>query len=307
MTASPVSSPTRGIQLMLAGMFILPLMDATSKMMGESIASGVIVLARFSFQSIFLLPFAWSTLAWPSRQALPLHFWRSLSICFATICFFTAIQVMPIADSLAIFFVMPLIVTVLAPWFLGESVGWHRIIAVAVGLIGATIIIQPGYELFGLRTLLPLGTACGFAFYLMLTRKLARNLKDKDITPLSMQFYVGIISTIIMVIVMLSMHSTGIAVFQLSWPELWQWRLLVLIGFFAAVGHLVIASAFKHADASILAPFQYFELVGATLLGWWLFDDIPGLRTWIGTLILVGSGLYIFHRERVVKGAEFFT
>ncbi len=122
-----------------------------------------------------------------------------------------------------------------------------------------------------------------------------------------MQFYVGIISTIIMVIVMLSMHSTGIAVFQLSWPELWHWRLLVLIGFFAAVGHLVIASAFKHADASILAPFQYFELVGATLLGWWLFDDIPGLRTWIGTLILVGSGLYIFHRERVVKGAEFFT
>jgi hypothetical protein len=69
-----VSSTTRGIQLMLLGAFILPLMDAASKMMGESIASGVTVLARFSFQSLFLLPFVWSTLARPSRQALYLHF-----------------------------------------------------------------------------------------------------------------------------------------------------------------------------------------------------------------------------------------
>jgi drug/metabolite transporter (DMT)-like permease len=295
-----VSSTTRGIQLMLLGAFILPLMDAASKMMGESIASGVTVLARFSFQSLFLLPFVWSTLARPSRQALYLHFWRSLSICFATLCFFTAIQVMPIADSLAIFFVMPLIVTILAPWFLAEAVGWHRIVAVAVGLIGATIIIQPGYGLFGLRTFLPLGTACGFAFYLMLTRKLARNREDKGITPLSMQFYVGILSTLIMMIVLLLMQSSGVAAFELSWPEFWQWRLLLLVGFIAAVGHLVIANAFKHADASILAPFQYFELIGAALLGWWLFDDVPGLSTWIGTIILVCSGLYIFRRERVI-------
>jgi len=149
------SSSVRGIQLMLVGVFILPLMDAASKMMGDSIATGVTVLARFSFQTLFLLPFVWSSLVWPSRQTLLLHFWRSLSICFATICFFTAIQVMPIADSLAIFFVMPLMVTLLAPWVLHESVGWHRVAAVAVGLLGATIIIQPGYEAFGLRTAHP--------------------------------------------------------------------------------------------------------------------------------------------------------
>lgn len=293
------SSSTRGIQLMLVGVFILPIMDAASKMMGESIASGVTVLARFSLQSLFLLPFVWSSLVWPSHQTLVLHFWRSLSICFATVCFFTAIQVMPIADSLAIFFVMPLMVTLLAPWVLHESVGWHRLMAVAIGLLGAVIIIQPGYEAFGLRTFLPLGTACGFSSYLLLTRKLARNHQEKGLTALSMQFYVGVISTLIMAIVLLLMRSSEIAVFQLSWPEMWQWRLLTLVGFIAAVGHLLIANAFKHADASILAPFQYFELVSAMLLGWWLFDDIPGMSTWAGTLILVCSGLYIFHREHL--------
>ncbi len=293
------ASTTRGIQLMLLGMFVLPFMDVVSKMMGESIATGVTVLARFSFQSLFLLPFVWSTLVWPPRRTLYLHFWRSLSICFATVCFFTAIQVMPIADSLAIFFVMPLIVTLLAPWFLDEKVGWRRIIAVVVGMAGATILIKPGYALFGARTFLPLGTAVGFSFYLLLTRKLARKREEKGLTPLSMQFYVGVIGTLIMLVVLLLMRNSELAPFKPDWPELWQWRLLVLIGFIAAVGHLMIANAFKHADASVLAPFQYFELIGAVLLGWWVFDDVPGTNTWIGSFILVGSGLYIFRRERV--------
>ena len=69
----------------------------------------------------------------------------------------------------------------------------------------------------------------------------------------------------------------------------------------AAVGHLLVAHAFKHADASVLAPFQYVELVVAALLGWWLFNDIPAMTTWIGAGILVASGLYIFHREQVVE------
>jgi S-adenosylmethionine uptake transporter len=74
------------------------------------------------------------------------------------------------------------------------------------------------------------------------------------------------------------------------------------VGCLAAVGHLFVTMAFKHADASILAPFQYIELVGAAFLGWYFFDDIPSASTWIGSIILVGSGLYIFHRERATEG-----
>lgn len=293
---------TRGIQLMLLGSLLLPLMDAAAKYMGETISSAIIVLGRFVFQSLFLLPFVWSTLYLPRGKELGLHLMRSFSISVATICFFTAIQVMPIADALAIFFVMPLIVTLLAPWVLGESVGWRRLAAVAVGLIGAIIIIQPGHALFGARALLPLVTAISFSFYLMFTRRLARvgseMHKGGGVSAITMQFYSGLFGSLIMLAVIILMQPFDISMFAISVPEPWQWRQLILVGFLAAVGHMVVTSAFKYADASILAPFQYVELISAALLGWWLFNDIPSITTWIGTSILVASGLYIFHRER---------
>lgn len=301
------SDQTRGIQLMLLGSILLPLMDAAAKYMGETISSGLIVLGRFAFQSLFLLPLVWSTLYLPRGKELALHFMRSFSIALATVCFFTAIQVMPIADALAIFFVMPLIVTLLAPWILGESVGWRRLLAVVVGLMGAVIIIQPGHAVFGARALLPLVTAVSFAFYLMFTRKLARVGSDSHegsgVSPLAMQFYSGLFGSLIMITVIVVMIPFDIPMFKLSIPEAWQWRQLILVGFLAAVGHLVITSAFKYADASILAPFQYIELISAALIGWWIFGDIPAVTTWIGSAILVASGLYIFHREREVAAS----
>jgi S-adenosylmethionine uptake transporter len=286
---------------MLLGSIILPLMDAAAKTMGETIGSSTIVLARFFFQTLFLLPFVWSSLYLPRGTELLLHFKRSLGLSGATLCFFTAIQVMPIADALAVFFVMPLIVTLLAPWILGETVGWRRIVAVAVGMLGAVIIIQPGQALFGWRAFLPLGTAIGFSFYLMYTRKLARSGEGGDIPALTMQFWSGFIGVFITSVAILLLQPLNWPVFDVALPEAWQWQRLILVGLLAAVGHLVITSAFKYADASMLAPFQYIELVVAAIIGWWMFNDIPTLTTLIGTLILVASGLYIFNRERVLE------
>lgn len=299
---------TRGIQLMTLGAILLPFMDAAAKVLGESVSSGVIVLGRFGFQTLFLLPLVWSTLYLPKGVELELHLKRSLSLAFATLCFFTAIQVMPIADALAIFFVMPLLVTLLSPWMLGEQAGWRRTVAASVGMLGAVIIIQPGQEAFGPRALLPLCTALGFTFYLMYTRKLAR-VGDgvnagSGVPAITMQFYSGAFGTLIMGSVLLVMQLFDLPMFVLAELEGWQWRQLILVGFLAAVGHLIITTAFKYADASMLAPFQYIELVSAALLGWWLFDDIPSLNTWVGSMILVASGLYIFHRERAVEAAS---
>ena len=295
---------TRAIQLMVIGCLIfLPLMDTAAKVMGETLAAAIIVLGRFAFQSLFLLPFVWKSIYLPKGAELRLHCLRSFSIAFSTVCFFTAIQVMPIADALAIFFVMPLLVTLLAPWVLGETVGWRRLAAVAVGMIGALIIIQPGHEVFGLRALLPLLTAFGFSFYLMITRKLAREVEGSGVPPITMQFFSGSFGTLIMAVVIFVMQPFDLHVFNWSFPELWQWRQLVIVGFLAAVGHLFVTMAFKHADASILAPFQYIELLGAAFLGWLVFDDIPAASTWVGSSILVGSGLYIFHRERAAEEA----
>lgn len=288
---------------MIIGSLLLPLMDAAAKVMGETLASSLIVLSRFSFQSLFLLPLVWSTLYIPKGLELRFHLYRAVSLGSATLCFFTAIQVMPLADALAIFFVMPLWVTLLSPWFLGESIGWHRIIAVLIGLVGAVIIIQPGQSVFGFYAVLPLGTALFFSFYLIFTRKLARSEAGGDVSPLAMQFYSGLFGAIYMLIVILVMQPLDLAWFKLQWPELWQWRQLVLVGLLAAIGHLFMTSAFRHADASLLAPFQYIELVSAALIGWIMFGDVPAVTTWIGSSILVASGVYVFHREQIARKA----
>jgi S-adenosylmethionine uptake transporter len=161
------------------------------------------------------------------------------------------------------------------------------------------VIIQPGHELYGWRTFLPLLTALGFSFYLMYTRKLARSGLGGDVPPVLMQFFSGTFGAMFTVAAILLLQPLQWQVFSITWPEPWQWQLLVLVGFLATVGHLVLTTAFRHADASLLAPFQYSELIFAALLGWYLFDDIPMLTTWIGAAVLVGSGLYIFHRERL--------
>lgn len=296
---------TRGIQLMLIGSMLLPFMDAAAKTLGESLGSSSIVLGRFAFQTLFLLPFVWHTLYMPGRDEMILHIKRSMGLSIATLLFFTSIQVMPIVDALAVFFVMPLIVTLLAPWILGETVGWRRIAAVGVGLIGAVLIIKPGQALFGIHALLPLGTALSFSFYLMYTRKLARTNKEGEAKPvpaITMQFWSGLIGSIILLISIILLQPFDLPVFNIKWPEAWQWQRLIIVGLIAAIGHLVLTSAFKYADASVLAPFQYVELIVAAILGWYLFDDIPTVTTILGTLILVASGMYIFKRESVAKG-----
>ncbi|TXH79387.1 MAG: EamA/RhaT family transporter [Thiothrix sp.] len=296
---TPAKDQALGIQLMALGVIVLPAMDAAAKVMGETIAAASIVLARFGFQSLFLLPFVWRELYLPRGEELRLHLWRALGICSSTLCFFAAIQVMPQVDALAVFFTMPLLVTLLAPWMLGEKIGWRRLSAVSIGMIGALIIIQPGRSPFGLIALLPLIAALGFAFYLLFTRKLARSSSmHQGVSVFTMQFYSGVFGSLMILVLIIVMQPFNLPAFDLHWPELWQWRQLILVGVLASIGHVMVTKAFQYADASLLAGFQYTELISAAVLGWWLFDDIPTLNTWMGSAILVGSGLYVFHRER---------
>lgn len=298
---TPAKDQALGIQLMAIGVVLLPAMDAAAKIMGDTIAAASIVLARFGFQSLFLLPFVWRELYMPRGQELRLHIWRALGICSSTLCFFAAIQVMPQVDALAIFFTMPLLVTLLAPWMLGEKIGWRRLSAIGVGMLGALIIIQPGRSPFGSIAILPLMAALGFACYLLITRKLARSSSThKGVSVFTMQFYSGVFGSFMILLVIILMQPFNLAAFNVQWPEFWQWRQLILVGVLASVGHVMVTKAFQYADASVLAGFQYTELISAAVLGWWLFGDIPTLNTWVGSAILVGSGLYVFHREQRV-------
>ena len=288
----------RAMAIMVAAMLFAPAMDAIAKTLATqyAVSPATTTFARFVVQSTFLFMFV--GLAWRIGD-LPVYFSRinvvrGMLMGLAAMLFFVAIKYMPLADAIAVFFVEPIIVMLMSALFLGEKVGARRLIAALFGFVGAIIVIKPSYELFGLVSLLPLCTAFLFSVYLILTR-----LSGVNDPPLIMQFYAGIGGVLLCGSVLVIGTFFGAEDFELTLPERSQaWALLLSIGLFGVASHLMIVIAFSMAPASILAPFQYIEIIGATIFGLILFNEFPDFIKWIGILIIVGSGAYIFFREQ---------
>lgn len=284
--------------IMMAAMLFAPVMDAIAKILAtqHGVSPAMVTFSRFLVQTLFLLVFV--VVAWKNRVLAvyfsPLNIVRGMLMGLAAMLFFTAVKYMPLADAISIFFVEPIIVMLMSVVFLQETVGWRRLVAAVVGFGGALIVIRPSFELFGLISLLPLCTAFLFSIYLILTRKLGG---DDD--PLIMQFFAGIGGVILCSSAMVAGSVFGIEDFSFTLPTSEQaWALLLGIGLFGIASHLMIVMAFAKAPASVLAPFQYVEIVSATILGYFIFGEFPDLTKWIGISIIIGSGAYIFYREQ---------
>jgi len=286
-------SISQGMVFMILAMLMLPGIDAMAKLVSGSISAGQAAWARFFFQVLLLAPFVlWrGQLKWDAN--LWAHAARGFLIALATLLFFSTLKVMPLADAIAIFFVQPFIVTLLAAVLLGEAFGWRRMVAIAVGFVGALLIIKPSYDVFGATALLPVGTAFSFALYVILTRWLVRT-----VSPLSMQFLTGIFGLLTMSIALAFGNAYDIDVIAPVWPTATEWQLLALLGIVATTGHVLVVMAYSSASVAVLAPFQYLEIVSATTLGFLLFNDLPDFLTWVGIVIIVSSGLFVFYRER---------
>jgi len=283
---------------MVLGMLLLPGIDAVAKILSGSISAGQIAWARFFFQVLLLAPFV----LWRGKLTLDAKIWahaaRGCLLATATVFFFAALKEMPLADAIAIFFVQPFIVTLLAALLLGEAFGWRRMLAIAVGFGGALLIIKPSYEVFGLTALLPIGTAVSFALYVVLTR-----WQVQSTSALEMQFLAGCFGLVFMSGALLLGDVRDISVLTPSWPNVPEWGLLALLGVIATTGHVLVVLAFRLAPVAILAPFQYLEIVSAATLGFFLFGDLPDVTTWAGIAIIVGSGLFVFYREQRLSKA----
>lgn len=285
----PASSRTLiGIGLMLAAMAVLPFLDAIAKYLGQQ---GVpvlqIVWGRLFFGAFLTLPFALK-LAGPGGLVpnMPLiHAVRAALMIAATAFFFMGLRYLPIADTLAIFFVQPLIVTLLSPFVLGETVGVRRWAAVTVGFIGTLIIIRPGFQELNPGVFLALASGASLAIYLLLTRRISGSAPAMLTT-----FYTSLTGAILMSVIV-------IFVWQPPTPS--QWGLFILLSAIANGGHYLIIRAYDHAEASLLAPLAYSEMIMATILGWYIFGDFPDLWTFVGVGILIACAIYISWRERV--------
>lgn len=307
MSVSPTplaQNPLKGMGLMAVCMLILPMMDAIAKYMAtfEGMSPGQVTFYRFFFQMACTLPLllAVSGHAVLSARRPWMNLLRGALHGAASLLFFTAVKFMPLADVFAIYFVEPFMLTVMSALFLGERVGWRRWLAIVVGFGGAMIVIQPSYEIFGWTALLPVLCAFLYTLYLFLNRAIG----DAD-SPLTMQTFAGIGGTLFTAAALLAGTAAGEENFAMSLPaSLLGLGLLVLLGTTSGYFHLLVVRAFRMAPLSLLAPFQYFEIISAAALGYALFGDFPTASKWLGIAIIVASGLFIIWRERVRARSE---
>lgn len=287
----PASNPKPhsllGIALMLGAMASLPMIDVFAKFLGQQdIPVMQIVWARVTFGAIVTLPFALRhggpAALIPQRPVY--HLFRAGFLIAATFCFFLSLKFLPIADALAIFFVQPLVVTLLSPMVLGETVGRQRWFAVCIGFIGTLIIIRPGFVALNPGSLLALAAGTNLAIYFVMTRKISGQAPAMVTT-----FQTNIMGALITFAVMPFLWVT---------PSPEQWAMFVGLGTVATFGHYLIVRAYDHAEASLLAPLAYTEMVMATVLGWWFFGDLPDRWTILGVAILIGCAIYISLTER---------
>ncbi|MCB1805581.1 MAG: DMT family transporter, partial [Candidatus Competibacteraceae bacterium] len=186
-------------------------------------------------------------------------------------------------------FAAPFIVTVLAVLVLREKVGWRRWSAVAAGFIGVLVIVRPGLGEVHWAVLLSLcGTTC-YSVYQILTRGLGAG--DDAATTI---VYTAIVGTLVASVMIPFYWSPPVAN--------WHWLLFALMGLCGGFGHYFVVKAFQYGEAAVVAPFGYAQLIGTTILGYLIFNDIPDFWTWVGASIIVGSSAFIAYREAQVRG-----
>ena len=279
--------PFRGIALILASTVFLGASDVTAKYLSTTLPSIEIAWIRFLVFATIMVPamlpgsplFALRT-GRPGLQAM-----RGVALLLSSLFFISGLRFLPIAEASATGFVAPLFVTALSIVFLGESVGVRRWLATAAGLIGVLIILRPGSSAFHPAAFFPIVSALAWACTLIMTRMMSgREHANTTMTWSSI---------------------VGVCVLSALVPFVWvapSWHDIlfgVLIGVASTAGQWIVVLAFRYADASVLAPFSYTQLVWVSLLGFVVFGEVPDVWTVTGAAFIVASGLYTAHRERV--------
>jgi drug/metabolite transporter (DMT)-like permease len=284
-----------GMLLMIGFCALAPMGDAIAKLLGNSIPMGQLLLVRFGMQAILLLPVVWmsGTKFAMTRRIFVLMATRTILHIIGIGTLFTAFRYLPLADAVAIAFVMPFMLLVLGRMILKEEVGPRRVTACAIGFLGTLLVIQPSFTNVGAPALLPLVAALAFAFFMLVTRSIA-----KEIDPVALQGISGILATGMIAGVYLVSTVKSLPGVEMVVPDIGDGILLFSIGVIGTLAHLLMVWSLRFAPAATLAPMQYLEIPVATLLGWLIFNDLPNALASTGIAITVAAGLYIVLRER---------
>ncbi len=280
--------PLTGILIMMGAIACFCCMDASAKWLSRELdplqVSGMRYLVSLLAVAIFLNP---KTKPGILRTAKPmLQIWRALFLIGMTLGCFIALRYLPLTQITAINFSAPLITALLAGPVLGEKIGPRRLIAVLVGFAGVLIVTRPFGQAVQPAVFLALAAALSNSFYLLITRRLSGH--DSSETTMA---YTSLVGTLLVSPILFFIWKTPSTALV--------WAVLIGLGLFGAIGHWLLILAHRHAPASVLAPFFYAQIIGATIFSLLVFGEKPDRWTALGGLIVVSSGLYLLYRERV--------
>ncbi len=279
--------PLAAIGLIVGAVLCFSLLDTTVKFLAQRYPVPLLVWARYGLQAV-------ATVIWLAPRMkldlvrtpqLGLQLIRGTTLLVSSLCFFSALKFLPLADATAINYLTPIVVVVLSVALLKERMTRSRWTFVAAGIVGMLLIVRPGASIFRGAALLALAAASFYAMYQLLTRKLAA--EDPRVTL----FYPALCGAVLMTIVVPYLETGG----PMPWTHL---ALVALTGVLGTAGHFLFILAFQRAPASALTPFTYLQLVWATLLGWLFFGTFPDGFTLLGIAIIAGTGLALAWHER---------
>ena len=285
-------SAAKGLVCSIVGVFTMAVGDTLAKLLGESFGPIQIFVCRGLFVLPPLVLLLWHTGGFRALRTRHrgLHALRALLWFFSAIPFILSLQLMPLAEAIAITFTGPILIAALSVPILGEPVGPRRWCAVLVGFLGVLLIIRPGTSVFQPAALLPLIAAACHALAMLLGRRLSR-----EDSSLCLAFWQ-------------TTGSLAIAAFLLpfDWhtPAPRDWGLFALMGLVGAATVILMIQSYRFAAAAIVAPFYYTIMLWSLLFGWLLWGELPDPWIWPGVGLLVASGLYIIYRETLPQLAK---
>ena len=281
-------TPLIGILFVSTALSINAVKDGVAKLLGDYYPPLMLVWIHLAFTCLLLMPLVFKKYGRTvlSPQKFGIQVLRSTLFVLGISLFYWSLNYIPLADTTSMVFIAPIVVTALSPIILGEKLGLHRSLAVLVGFVGVYIILRPEFSGDRFGYILGLGAGSCLGMFYMANRKLAEYQPQ-----LVAVTYTAIFGTLLL-----------LPTLPFVWiiPRLSDSALLTSFVLLAIIGQIFLISAFSYTKASTLAPFQYTQLIAATIVGVIVFATFPDQTTWLGIFLIVVSGLYIAFREAMI-------
>lgn len=283
----PTQSKPLALMLLLATTLLFASGDTIAKLAVGSLPPAQILFVRCVIVAALTVPYVWFRLGTAAfRTDHPkTQIFRGVAILISSYLFVSGLSWLPLADASAINFVWPLLITVFSVLLLKEQVGIRRWAATLVGFCGMMLIIRPGTGAFQVAALFPLGAALSWSLAAVVTRSVSAHDRAE--------------TTIVWTSLVMLAGSSLLIPFFWRTPTAQEWLYMGVIGLISILGHSMLVYAYERATASFLAPFSYVQLVWATALGYLVFGSLPDRWIAAGAALIVASGIYTAHRERV--------